>query len=53
MNKDKLVIALDANSILQDIKEKYRDKPTISEKAKKVKEEILKNGDIRSRIPEK
>lgn len=51
MKKDKLTIVLDADVILQSIKQKYGEKTIISEKGKKAKEDILKNGSILDRLP--
>ena len=51
MKKDKLTIILDADVILQNIKQKYGEKTIITEKGKEAKEDILKNGRIWDRLP--
>ncbi|MDX2304801.1 MAG: hypothetical protein NW226_18465 [Microscillaceae bacterium] len=53
MNKDKLTLVLDADRILQAIKEKYGEQAVVSEKGKKAKDDLLKNGSIWNRIPKK
>lgn len=51
MKKEKLTIVIDADNILQNIKQKYREKSIITEKGKQAKEDIVKNGRIFNRLP--
>lgn len=51
MKKEKLTLVIDADNILQNIKQKYGEKTIITEKGKEAKEDILKNGRILDRLP--
>ncbi|MDX2305953.1 MAG: hypothetical protein NW226_24300 [Microscillaceae bacterium] len=50
MKKEKVILSLDADEIIAQIKEKYGETPIFTEKAKKLQEELRENPKLAAQI---